>query len=103
MLPFLHNVKKCFDPIICCLIFYLYIFYDCTNFQQPDHLRYSASVEDKKVRGVDEAVFEGRAKVCWDDGAKSIVSINMLHSIDLDCGQLHLYCVHKKLNKYYYH
>ena len=27
MLQFLHNVKKCFDPRICCLILCLYIFF----------------------------------------------------------------------------
>ena len=30
-------------------------------FQQPNHLRYSASVDDKKVRGVVETVFTGQA------------------------------------------
>ena len=32
VLHFLHNDKKCFDPRICCLILYLYIYYDCINF-----------------------------------------------------------------------
>ena len=51
-----------------------------------DILRYSASVEDKRVRGVVEAGFTGRTEVCWNDGTKTIMSTNMLHSIDDDSG-----------------
>ena len=85
MLQFLHNAQKCFDPRTCCLILYLYIYYDCTNFQQSDDFCHSKSVKDKRVREVVEAAFKGRAQVCWDDGTKSIVSINMLHSIEVSC------------------
>ena len=49
----------------------IYLF---SNFQQPEQLRYSYSLEEKKVYGTIKAVYIGGCVIEWDDGTKGNIS-----------------------------
>ena len=87
MLQFLHNVKKyLIQEFVASYFNYTFFMIVLTFGNLITYITPHLQKIKKLGRLLNLFSREELAKVCWDDGTKSVVSINMLHSIDNDFG-----------------